>query len=166
MRIVKTAVAPSRDDAVRMTRGEKMGMLVLAYAATVLDDLQNEIPGRLKMIDGGQERLAKLSAETDALLHDLRLTVPMNQRMNLQNTAQDYEMRLAPKATPSKTTIVMQKEEFRELVEYARTKCRECMDDSDECVKCGLYQLLTVLLPLEDYDGGYLCPYNLGEWKN
>ena len=77
----------------------------------------------------------------------------------------DFEIRLTPKMTPSKTSVVMQKDEFKELVDLARAKCRDCMDDDEECEKCKLFQLLTVLLPLDDYSG-MLCPYNMGEWAN
>ena len=166
MRITKEMIEPSRDDVVRMTRQEKMSMLVLAYIATCVDEVQAELKDRLQMITDGENRVRKLSAGVDDLLRDLRLTVPVNQRLNLQNTAMDYEIRLVPKMTPSKTSVVMQKEEFRELVDLARSKCRECMDDDQQCEKCGLYQLLTVLLPLDGYHDGLLCPYNLGEWAN
>lgn len=166
MVIVKKIVGKSREDAVRLTRGEKMGMIALAHAATTLEDLQTEIPERIAMVDGAMERLKGISRETDTLLNDLRETVPENQRMHLQNTAMDYEMRLAPKAQPGTTNVIMEKEEFRELVECARLKCRECTDDDEECEKCGLYRLLTSILPMDDYHNGMLCPYNLAGWGN
>ena len=166
MRITREMLSPSRDDAVRITRSEKMSMIVLAYACTILEDLKADIADRLKMVDGGAERLNELSEKADGLLNDLRVTIPLNQRLNLQNTAQDFEIRLSPKAAPCKTSIVMQKKEFKELVDFARTKCRDCMDSDEECEKCGLFQLLTVLLPLDNYHDGMLCPYNLGEWAN
>ena len=161
--IKQTLIEPSRDDAVRLKRTEKMAMIVLAYAATILDDLQTDLAERLKMVDGGTERMAELSTKTDELLRALRLTIPLNQRMNLQNTATDFEIRLTPKATPATTSVVMQKDEFKGLVDMARTECRDCMDDDKTCEKCKLFQLLTVVIPLDDYSG-MLCPYNLGEW--
>ena len=165
MRITQNMIHPSRDDAVRLTRQEKMSMIVLAYVATCIDELQTELADRLKMIRQGEDRAHMLSTAVDELLNDLRLTIPINQRMNLQNTAMDFEIRLTPKMTPSKTSVVMQKDEFKELVDLARAKCRDCMDDDEECEKCKLFQLLTVLLPLDDYSG-MLCPYNMGEWAN
>lgn len=164
--IVQKRLDPSREDAVKLTRNEKMAMLLFAYAATILDDLQQDIGGRLGMIPDGKERLEKLSKDTDQLLHECRLTIPENQRKNLQNTIQDFEVRFVPKMTPSQTSVVMQKEEFRELVDIARTKCWECTEDDDTCAACQLYQVLTVVLPLEDYHNNFLCPYNLGEWVN
>lgn len=166
MRIRNELLNPSRRDAVRLTRSEKMSMIVLAYAATILEDLKKDLADRLKMVDGGAELLDELSAKTDRLLHELRLTVPENQRMNLQNTANDFEIRLSPKLTPYKTNLVMQKDEFKELVDYAREKCRDCTEDDESCESCGLYQLLTVVLPLDEYHDRMLCPYNLGEWGN
>ena len=164
MRITREMLSPSRDDAVRINRSEKMGMIVLAYACTILEDLKTELKDRLGMIEDGDGRMAEVSEKADAILNDLRVTIPVNQRMHLQNTAQEYEIRLSPKMTPFKTNVVMQKDEFKELVDYARTKCRDCAEDDKACEKCGLYQLLTVVLPLEDYHDTFLCPYNLGEW--
>lgn len=166
MKIVRKMLEPSREDAVRMNRVEKMAMLSMAHAATVLDEARYELENRLSMVERGKERLQMLSDETDALLHDIRLTMPEEQRHHLQNTAMDYECRLTPKATPGSTNVIMGKDEFRELVDWARTKCRDCADSDEECVKCGLYRLLTSVLPLDEYHSTLLCPYNLGEWGN
>lgn len=166
MRIVQKVLQPSRDDAVRLTRIEKMAMLQLAYVATVPEELQNDLGDRLEKIDQGAEKMHVLASGSDEILNDLRLTVPMNQRMSLQNTAMDYEMRLTPKLTPMSTNVIMDKDEFKEIVDIARTKCHDCTEDSNTCTKCRLFKLLTSILPLEDYDGGLLCPYNLGEWAN
>ena len=166
MRITREMLSPSRADAVRINRSEKMSMIVLAYAATILEDLKADLADRLTMIDDGAGRMAEVSEKVDSLLIDLRATIPVNQRMNLQNTANEYEIRLSPKMTPFKTNVVMQKEEFKDLVDLARDKCRDCTDSDEECEKCKLFRLLTVLVPLEDYHDGMLCPYNLGEWAN
>ena len=166
MRITKEMLTPSRDDAVRLTRNEKMAMITLAYVATVLEDMQEELKDRLGMIEFGEHTMRMLSKDCDELLNELRLTIPVNQRMNLQNTAQEYEIRLVPKMTPSKTTVVMQASEFKELVDHARAKCVDCMENDTDCEKCKLYQMLTVVLPLDDYHDGMLCPYNMGEWGN
>lgn len=166
MRISRTLAEPSRTDAVRMNRSEKMSMIVLAYIATVFDETRDELSERLGMLPDGKERMQSLSEETDTLLQELRMTIPMNQRMNLQNTACDFEIRLTPKASPTKTTVIMQKDEFKELVDCAREKCAICVEDDESCEKCKLFQLLTCILPVDDYHGQTLCPYNLGEWGN
>lgn len=166
MRITKEMLSPSRDDAVRLNRQEKMGMISLAYVATVLEDMQGEMKDRIDMVPGGMPLLMEASQNANILLDELRKTIPIDQRMNLQNTAQEYEMRLTPKATPSKTSVVMQKDEFKEIVDFARAKCVDCMESDTDCRKCKLFKLLTVLLPLDDYHNGMLCPYNIGEWAN
>ena len=166
MVIVKKLKEPSNDNAVKLTRSEKMSMILMSYAATVLSDLREELSDRLETVVNGSERMKELADKSDELLNEIRRTVPMNQRKQLQNTAMDFEMRLTPKATPSTTNVVMQKEEFRELVDYARATCKDCTLDDTDCENCGLFQLLTVILPLEDYKGQFLCPYNLGKWGN
>lgn len=166
MRITKEMLSPSREDAVRLNRSEKQSMIVLAYVATVFDDMQAELADRLQMVENGPQLMRILSEDAYHILNELRMTIPVNQRINLQNTACEYEIRLTPKATPSKTTVIMQKDEFKELVDFARTKCVDCTESDTECGKCKLFQLLTAVLPLEDYKGGMLCPYNLGEWAN
>lgn len=166
MQIIKTELYPSRDDAVRMTRQEKLSMLWFSNASQTVDELQKEIAGRLAMIPDGQERMKKVGEELDDMLHEVRLTIPIEQRKALQNTASDYEVRMTPKLAPSVTNVIMTKEEFRELVDIAREKCRDCTEDDNTCTSCQLFKLLTSVLPLDGYNGGLLCPYNLGEWAN
>lgn len=159
-------VNPSREDAVRLTRDEKIAMMWMYQVATVLCEAPKELQRRIGMIENGPERMRKLTEEVEKLIIDLRVTIPENQRMNLHRTAQDCEMRLAPKASPMKTTVVLQKEEYRQLVDAARVKCSDCAEDDTSCEKCGLFQLMTVINPLDDYHNSFLCPYNLREWKN
>ena len=118
------------------------------------------------MIPDGEERFKKVAAWADELLHELRVTVPENQRIGMHHTAMDCEMRIVPVQKPSENNVLMTKEEFRELVDSARQRCRECADDDEECERCSLYRLLTSVLPLEDYHGMHMCPYNLGRWEN
>ena len=166
MTIVQKQLEPSRPDAVRLTRNDKMAMILLAHSASVLDDLRTDIADRLAMVENGAERMQKIAAETDELLHDVRLTIPIEQRRNLQNTCMDYEMRTAPKSQPSVTNVLMHKDEFKVLVDSARTKCAECTLDDEECEGCELFKTLTCVLPLDSYHHQFLCPYDLGRWGN
>lgn len=166
MIVVKNFARDSRPDAVRLTRSEKMAMILLAHAATTLDDLQKDLSDRLGMVENGAERLKKLSHDVDELLNDVRVTVPENQRKHLQNTGFDYEMRIAPKAQPSVTNVLMEKEEFRMLTDCARAKCMDCTLDDNECEECKLFRLLTSILPMDDYHYSSLCPYNMAGWGN
>jgi len=166
MRIVRKLLDPSRPDAVRLRRNERMAMIHLMYAVTILEDLVTDIDERLDMVENGKDRMDAVAKLADELLNEIRKTVPENQRIGIQNIADDYEIRLVPKATPGETNVIMAKEEFRKLVDCAKASCMECTFDDDECEQCGLFQLLTSILPLDDYHALNLCPYNLGKWKN
>lgn len=164
--IVLKNMEPSREDAVRLTRNEKMAMILLAHSASVLEDMQQDIGDRLGMIENGRDRMKTVAEECDALLQEVRRTIPMEQRRNLDNTCRDYEMRTVPKHTPSTTNVVMGKEEFKTLVDYARATCHDCTIDDEECQECSLFKTLSATLPLDSYHHQYLCPYNMGKWGN
>ena len=166
MHITRQMLEPSREDAVRLTREEKLAMLWLANADATLEEVQTSMADRLTMLPDGPERMKKLAQEADDLLAEIRLTIPINQRMNLENTRNDFEVRLTPKMTPMVTNVIMTKDEFKQLIDVAREKCHDCTEDDVSCEKCRLFTLLTSILPLDDYHDRLLCPYNLGEWGN
>lgn len=164
--IVRKLMNPSRADAVRLRRNEKITILHLIYAVTILEEALEEIPERLDMVNDGRGRIQRIAGFANALLNDLRVTIPEDQRMGIQNTAGDYEIRLVPQATPSENNVIMAKEEFRALVDSARVKCMDCTLDETECEQCELFRLLTSILPMEDYHALNLCIYNVGKWTN
>ena len=157
---------PSRDDAWDLKRNEKTALTFLTNTVRALTDGKNVLAGRLSRIEDGQEMIDRLVADSHELLERVRETIPERQRLNLVRTANDYEIRLVPKYTPGTNNVVVQKDDFRQLVDAAQIKCRECIDDCNECRKCKLFKLLTVILPMDTYDGTLLCPYNLAEWEN
>ena len=157
---------PSRDDAWDVTRQEKMSILFLMNTVSAMLDSRDELKDRVSRIDGGTELMDTMVDSADKLLTEIRRTIPENQRVSINNISKDMEMRMVPKMTPSKTTVLVQKEDFRQLVDAAQVKCRECTEDSTECRECGLFKLLQVVVPLERYDGTFLCPYNLAGWEN
>ena len=159
-------VNPSRADAYDLTRREKASLQYLAHAVSALVEAKDDLKDRLVMIENGTERMAKLADEAISLLTEVRTTVPEKQRNSMVNTTKDYEIRLVPKFTPSTHNVVVQKEDFRELVDSAQTKCRECTLDNEECRQCKLYRLLVTVLPMDSYEGTFLCPYNMAEWEN
>ena len=159
-------VKSSRTDAKELTRNEKMLITFLTNTVSALAETKDGLTDRVSMIEGGQEKLDRLVEDSLDLLNEVRLTIPENQRRSLARTAMDYEIRLTPKFTPSTHNVVVEKEDFRKLVDSAQVRCRECVDDSEECRKCDLFQLLTVVLPLDGYEGTMLCPYNMAEWAN
>jgi hypothetical protein len=157
---------PSRDDAWLVTRQEKLSILFLMNTVSAMMDSREELKDRIGRIDGGPELMDTMCGSAEKLLTEIRRTIPTEQRHNINNVSKDMEMRMTPKATPRKTSVVMQKDEFRTLVDAAQEKCKECTDDNDECRKCKLFRLLTVILPMDSYDGTFLCPYNAREWEN
>ena len=100
MKMVKKLLNPSRPDAVRLRRSEKMALFQLMYVASVLEDIRVDLTERLTMIPDGQKRMDEFTKTADELLSELRVTAPENQRISMQNTATDYEMRLTPVTTP------------------------------------------------------------------
>ena len=157
---------PSRDDAWLVTRNEKLSILFLMNTVSAMMDSKGELADRISHIEGGPEAMESMCSQAEWILNEIRRTIPTEQRHNINNVSKDMEMRMVPKATPSKTMVLMQKEEFRSLVDAAQTKCHDCVDDNTECRKCKLFQLLTVILPMDAYDVGNLCPYNMAGWEN
>jgi len=157
---------PSREDAWDVTRQEKMSILFLMNTVSSMMDSREELKDRVSRIDGGAELMDTMVDSSEKLLTEIRRTIPEDQRVSINNISKDMEMRMVPKMTPSKTTVLMQKEDFRNLVDAAQVKCRECTDDSEQCNACGLFKLLKVVVPLETYDSTFLCPYNLAGWEN
>ena len=157
---------PSREDAWLVTRGEKISILFLMNTVSAMMDSRDELRDRLAKIEGGQEMMDSMCETSEKLLTEIRRTIPTDQRHNINNVSRDMEMRMVPKATPRKTTVLLQKEEFRTLVDAAQVKCSDCTDDNEECRKCKLFQLLTVILPMDGYDDSFLCPYNARDWGN
>lgn len=159
-------IVPSRDDAWMVTRREKLSILFLMNTVSAMMDSREELKDRVSRIDGGSEMMNTMCDVSEKLLTEIRRTIPTDQRHNINNVSRDMEMRMVPKATPSKTCVVMQKDEFKALVDAAQAKCHDCVDDNMECRKCELFQLLTVILPMDAYDVGNLCPYNMAGWEN
>lgn len=165
--IIRKQFEPSRDDAVRLKRQERDGIIRFCFASSLLDSVEEDLGKRVESIENGKERLRKITEGTDELLRDVRLTIPMDQRRSLDNVASDYQLRIVPSATPAETSVVLHKEEFRTLVDASRARCRDCVWDDTECEeKCDLYKLLVCILPLDEYHSLHVCPYSLGEWKN
>ena len=156
---------PSRPDAYPMKRAEKEEMLFFMNAVSILQHARENLTERLSKVENGQITADMLAEESLKLLEELRLTIPEKQRQNLHNMGLDLKMQLVPKLTAGGTTSVVPHDDFKELTEAAKIKCRECTMDNEECEECKLFQLFTAILPLNRYDGLYLCPYNLAVWK-
>jgi len=157
---------PSRPDAVRLRRTEREAMFYLMFVVHTLIDVQKDLNERLDMVDNGQERFSDLAKKADALLQEIRTTIPENQRDVLQRTIEDCKIRMVPKTMPDGNVVIVPKETFRTLVDSAKVRCNDCIYDDTECEQCDLFQLFTTVMPMDDYHIVNLCPYNLGVWKN
>lgn len=156
---------PSRKDAWDLNRHEKMALTFLMNATSALIDAKSDLKNRVEKL-GMADRLDKLADEAMELLTAVRTTIPEKQRTSLMHTSMDYEMRLTPKMTPAKTSVVLMKEEMRTLVDAAQAACLECTGTFEDSAKCNLCQLLKTILPMDSYEGTFLCPYNGREWGN
>lgn len=157
---------PSRPDAWNVTRTEKMCILFLMNTVSAMFDARDDLADRVSRIEGGPELMETMVNAADELLKEVRRTIPERQRTSINNISKDMEMRMVPKMTPSKTNVICGREDFRQLVDAAQIKCRECTEDSQTCNSCELYQVLTTVLPMDRYDDLFLCPYNMAGWEN
>ena len=156
---------PSRPDAWPMKRDEKQSMMFFMNAVSILQDVKEELAERIGKTESGQAMADRIAEDSLKLLEELRVTIPENQRKNLYYVGLDQKMQMVPKLTPSGNNMIIPQGDFRELVDASRTQCGECAKDSDDCKACKLYQLYLTILPLDRYDGVFLCPYNLAVWK-
>lgn len=159
---------PSRPDAKRATSTERKDIIFLLNALIALDDARNDMGRRLEMVDGGKECIDNIVKTGMKLLDDIMVTLPEDQRKHMINTWVDYKMRLVPNMMPQNNNVILHKEEVRTLVDAAQVKCRECLEMSENKEKCPLFRILSITVPLDEYEGTFLCPYNLsiGKWEN
>lgn len=157
---------PSREDAWNLTRSERMSLLFLMNTVSAMLDAKKDLAERLDRIDGGHELMDTMCDSALKVLEEVRKTIPENQRVSVNNVTKDMEMRMVPKMAPTKTNVIMPREELRELIDAAQVKCRDCVEDGEECKACGLYKVLTSVVPLEKHGETMLCPYNMAVWEN
>ena len=158
-------VIPSREDAWDVTRAEKMSILFLMNTVSAMLDSRDDLKDRVGRIDGGGELMNTMTESAEKLLTEIRRTIPEDQRASINNISKDMEMRLVPKMTPSKTSVIMPKEDLKSLVDAAQIQCRECVLDGYECRTCDLFRLLKRIVPLDKHGDTMLCPYNMAGWE-
>ena len=141
-------------------------MLFFMNAVSIFQDVRECLENRLSRTDGAKELADKVAEDSLKLLEELRVTIPEKQRQNLYTTGIDQKMQMVPKMMPSGDNMIIPQDDFRELVDASRAKCGECALDSEDCKQCKLYQLYLSILPLNRYDGVFLCPYNLAVWRD
>ena len=138
----------------------RMLLAALSTAAYAQEDLQK----RLECVPYGNQRLKLAVGGLRAVCDDVIGTITRSQCKQIYGTMKDFEMRLLPKLTPGSTNIIMTKEQGKDLLDCARWKCHDCIEDGESCRKCQLYKLLEATTPMDDYGDGMICPYSLAEW--
>lgn len=150
----------------RMTRNEltsiKMMFASLSNEKYSLDNLGR----RLDMVENGRERLREHVEGLQKLMDDITETITIEQCKAIYSTMKDYEMRLVPRLTPISTNVLMTKEQAKRLMDCARIKCHDCVEDSETCRDCQIYQMMEEIVPLDDYGEGLICPYSTAEWSD
>ena len=154
------------EDCERLTRSQMILVQRILAFNSDLAYAKEDLAKRMESIPHGKERLNMLVGGAESLFRDLLGTISYKQRRQIRNTAKDYVMVLQPKLTPGNTRISLANEDFRELVEMARYKCRNCAEDGEGARKCPLYQWMEANVPLEDYGSGLVCPYYTIGWED
>lgn len=152
-------------DCERLFRNEMTAVRMLLAALSTATYAKDDLKTRLECVPYGNERLRMAVGGLKAVCDDLIGTISVQQAKQIYGTMKDFEMRLLPKLTPGSTNIIMTKEQGKQLLDCARWKCHDCIEDGEGCRQCELYQLLESTTPLDDYGNGMICPYSLAEWE-
>ena len=153
------------DQCERLKRSEMTAVRMLLAGLSTAGYAREDLQERLKAVPDGNGRLRRSLGLMKAVADDLVGTISKAQCRQIYGTMKDFEMRLVPKLTPMSQNVIMTAEEAKELLECARWKCRDCIEDGDSCRKCKLYKLLEATTPMEDYGTGMICPYSAAKWE-
>ena len=152
-------------DCERLTRHEYNAVKALLIVKCFLADARSDLRRRLESIPYGNQRMNMVFGGMNALLDDVLGTATVAQCEQLRNTMLDFEVRLMPVRTPMCRDVLMDLDVAKGLMDVAKEKCAGCTEDNESCRKCKLYQIMEATTPLEDYNNGLLCPYNLATWE-
>ena len=152
------------DQCERLVRNEMQSVRMLLAALSTAAYAKEDLQKRLESVPDGNRRLRLALGGLKAVCDDVIGTISQSQCKQIYGTMKDFEMRLLPKLTPGSTNIIMTKEQGKELLDCARWKCHDCIEDGESCRACRLYKLLEATTPMEDYGDGLICPYSLAEW--
>ena len=152
-------------DCERLNRTEMTAVRMMLAALSTAAYAKEDLKDRLECVPDGNKRMRMAVGGLRAICDDLIGTISRSQCKQIYGTMKDFEMRLLPKLTPGSTSIIMTKEQGKELLDCARWKCNDCVENGESCRQCKLYQLLEATTPLDDYGNGLVCPYALAEWE-
>lgn len=163
---MKEAYSLPENERERVTRTEMHTLQWLLNALSSLCYAEDDLKSRLECVPNGRQRLKLNIGQLRSLLRDLFGTIPDKQKRQIQNSAKDMEVRLVPKMTPRKISLVLEEETAKELVNAAQAKCRyDCVPDLDGDRNCELCKILEAVIPLEKYESS-TCPYWHAEWED
>ena len=149
----------------RLVRQELLAVRWIMAALDILVPAKKDIEKRLSIIPDGIERMDEVIRLMKELSDDIAGTINRNQCRHIWNTYKDFELRLVPKLSPGSTNLILEKEQGKILIDSARVKCNDCVEDENSCRKCDLYKILEATTPMDEYVG-MICPYSLATWMN
>ena len=148
----------------RATRREMDVCKLLSVLTSEVMYGQKDLQKRLAIIPDGESRMAEALENIKSIYQDIIGTINTRQAKQLMNASNDLKFQLIPKLSPDLAKFQLNKEEFRELIDCAREKCKFCTEDGENCTKCKLYGIMIERIPLEEYGDGIVCPYAYTEW--
>ena len=161
---MKEAFVLPDSECIRVTRQEMNACKFLTTLVSVTAYAKSDLKKRLELIPNGIARMEEAFENIDSLLRDICGTINTRQAKQLLNAANELEVRLVPKFSPDHTMLQLSKEEYKDLINCAREKCKFCTEDGKSCVNCRLYGILIERIPLDSYDD-VVCPYAYTEWE-
>lgn len=153
------------DQCERLVRSEMNAVRMMMAALSVAAYAQEDLKKRLECVPAGNQRMRMAVGSLRSVVNDLIGTISRAQAKQIYGVMKDFEMRLLPKMTPGSTNVVMTKEEGMALIDCAKWKCHNCVEDGNSCRECKLYKLLEATTPMDDYGNDMLCPYAMAEWS-
>ena len=102
------------DQRERVTRTEMHSLQWLLNDISSMSYAQEDLAKRLECVPAGMQRMRLATGQLRSLLRDLFGTIPEKQRRQIQNAAKDMEVRLVPKLTPRKVSLVLEEETAKE----------------------------------------------------
>lgn len=148
----------------RMTRTEMNAFKMLVVSVSEVNHAKEYLARMIGIVPDGKKRFDELLTKTNEFFEDMIGTVHSRQAKSLLNSVIDNEIRLMPKMAPADLVIPVRKEDYVDLVDCAREKCKFCTLDGKTCENCKLYGILVEYVPLDDYGDGISCPYAFQEW--
>ena len=152
-------------DCERMTRPEFEAARCLLGAVSYAAHANDGLSKRLNLIPDGPERMAGALQSIRDIADDVVGTMTSQQAKQMQHVMSDMEIRMVPKMAPISQSVLFDKDIAKGLIDIAKDRCRDCVEDNNSCKGCELYKILEAVTPPNDFESGLICPYSLAEWE-